>query len=142
MNGNRGTGSAVTTAEHGTTSTYRAGCRCEQCREANAAYIRAYRERRAAVEPVPPWQRTTDLRWMDYAACRDEPTRIFFANNARRPYSTTTRKAIEICERCDVRLDCLEYALELPAPWHGIFGGLDVGQRLEIYKTRHNRRPT
>jgi hypothetical protein len=28
---------------HGTLTAYRHGCRCEKCREANAAYQRAYR---------------------------------------------------------------------------------------------------
>lgn len=103
--------------------------------------MRAYRDAQAAINPVDPWERPADLSWMDSAECRDHPTRLFFANNARRPYSRTTLEAIAICERCDVRIDCLEYALNLPAPWHGIFAGLNVGERIAIYKTRHNRRP-
>lgn len=30
---------------HGTVGSYRKGCRCQQCRDANAAYMRTYRAR-------------------------------------------------------------------------------------------------
>jgi hypothetical protein len=37
------------TAAHGTTSRYDAGCRCADCRAATAAYARLYRARTGAV---------------------------------------------------------------------------------------------
>lgn len=38
-------------AGHGTNASYARGCRCDDCREANREYMRAYRERRRAAGP-------------------------------------------------------------------------------------------
>lgn len=92
-------------------------------------------------EPLIRWQRSASLKWQDRAACRDKPTEWWFANNGRKPYSKTNQRALAVCEACPVRAECLDYALEIPPPWHGIFGGHNVAERLAIYKQRHDRRP-
>lgn len=38
-------------AGHGTNASFARGCRCDECREANREYMRAYRERRRAAGP-------------------------------------------------------------------------------------------
>ena len=47
-------------------------------------------------------------------------------------------QAKEICRRCPVRAECLEYALMLPIR-HGIFGGLDEVER-DLLRRRQSRR--
>jgi hypothetical protein len=39
-------------AKHGTRHRYNDGCRCDECRGANAAYRRRYRQRATAVIPI------------------------------------------------------------------------------------------
>ena len=36
-------------AEHGSTSRYVSGCRCDECRAANTAHVRAWRERKSGL---------------------------------------------------------------------------------------------
>lgn len=64
---------------HGTQTAYAHGCRCNQCREANALRQRAYRQTRnarlaveAAGNPVP------DMAWADDAACRECDPNLWF----------------------------------------------------------------
>ena len=53
-------------------------------------------------------------RWMAFAACRGEPTEIFF--------SVYSERARALCSSCDVRTECLAYAVadpELLGYWAG-----------------------
>jgi WhiB family redox-sensing transcriptional regulator len=52
--------------------------------------------------------------WMAFAACRGEPVDVFFSNS--------TSRARELCAGCDVKVQCLRYALadsELRGWWAG-----------------------
>lgn len=73
--------------------------------------------------------------WMDDAACRDEPTALFFP---KRGESTDRAKAI--CARCPVREECLDYSLETPTADGtsvvGIWGGLSDRQRRQVRSGR------
>jgi len=40
-------------AKHGTRHPYNDGCRCDECRGANAAYRQRYRQRQRSLSPVP-----------------------------------------------------------------------------------------
>jgi WhiB family redox-sensing transcriptional regulator len=69
--------------------------------------------------------------WMEYAACADLPTDLFFPE----PGKHAPKQALEACRRCPVRDDCLEYALGfelLP----GIFAGLSQRQRAQLQDKR------
>jgi WhiB family redox-sensing transcriptional regulator len=64
-----------------------------------------------------------DLDWQAFAACASLPNaladRLFYP-----PRGNTGAAAKRICAGCDVRQECLEYALEdLDAYNHGIWGG-------------------
>lgn len=48
----------------------------------------------------------------------------------------TARQAQKICERCEVRAECLEYALEHDERY-GIWGGMTETARMKL---RRNRR--
>lgn len=73
--------------------------------------------------------------WWDRAACRGHDGDLWF------PEKSTPRPrikiAVEICNACPVRQDCLEFALAEPPEVHGIWAGRT--QR-ELQKIRVARR--
>ena len=93
---------------------------------------------------------TPSPEWAENAACRGMDPDIFFPIDDRQPargkaprrdvYAT----ARAICDRCEVREDCLDEALAMP--WSddrlGMFGGLDPRQRdpLRAQRNREARR--
>lgn len=62
----------------------------------------------------------TNARWRLEAACIDENPSMF----EHGPYA----EAKEICRRCSVRDECLDYALEGNIAW-GLWGGLNPSER-------------
>jgi WhiB family transcriptional regulator, redox-sensing transcriptional regulator len=69
--------------------------------------------------------------WQQRAACRGPIAKVFFPPSA--PESRYAREAREarakaICRGCEVRTECLEYAVEIREP-HGIWGGLSEAER-------------
>lgn len=61
--------------------------------------------------------------WMDRARCRERDPEQFFVRGA-----ANSRRAIRICERCEVREDCLRYALVNEIDF-GVWGGMTERQR-------------
>ena len=120
---------------HGTATAYAHGCRCNQCREANALRQRAYRQTRnarlaveAAGNPVP------DMAWADDAACRGCDPNLWFpagGHGVGVDYSDARR----ICAGCPVAADCLEHALAVPEQ-DGMWGGLDPDERRLLRRRR------
>ena len=72
------------------------------------------RSRRVVVDPQD---------WSDLARCRGMDPEAFFGRNL-----TEARTAIRICDRCDVRQECLEYAVAEGIEI-GVWGGLTERQR-------------
>lgn len=68
-------------------------------------------------EPVP---------WMQDAACRPHPTDWWFPKRGE-----PVQQAKTICYTCPVRLDCLNYALNIPGI-QGIWGGMSGRERRDI----------
>jgi WhiB family redox-sensing transcriptional regulator len=62
--------------------------------------------------------------WQEFAACRGAPTEMFFPEPG---HSQAARNAKAICAGCEVRAECLSFALSLPGP--GIYGGLTARER-------------
>lgn len=61
--------------------------------------------------------------WQHYARCRGlDPDRFFARGSAR------SQPAIEICQRCRVREECLQFALDSEVEF-GIWGGMTERQR-------------
>lgn len=60
-----------------------------------------------------------DRGWRSDAACRDVDPNIFFDE-------ATTSVALDVCRRCCVQAECLDYALTLQIP-DGVWGGIDLG---------------
>jgi WhiB family redox-sensing transcriptional regulator len=63
------------------------------------------------------------MHWETLARCHQYDPEIFFDPRAR-----SERQAKAICARCDVRTDCLAFALESRAEF-GVWGGLSVKER-------------
>jgi WhiB family redox-sensing transcriptional regulator len=75
--------------------------------------------------------RLPDTEWRERAACLPFPSVLFFGlDDSETPAERAAREleAKEICARCDVRLECLEYALTTKEPY-GIWGGLTEVER-------------
>ena len=76
--------------------------------------------------------RIVDDGWRDAAACKGEPTDLWYPEIGERADPV----AIEICRRCPVAAECLEssfYPLE-----QGVWGGFGERQRRRL-RTRKRR---
>lgn len=79
-----------------------------------------------------------DRSWQANGLCRGNHSYLFF------PPSTVERKeererrehkAKAICGVCPVKIDCLEFALEIKEPY-GIWGGLTETERRQVLSRR------
>ena len=66
--------------------------------------------------------------WVEQAACASVGAEIFYVGTGE-----STRPAKRICARCDVRAECLEYALD-NIEEHGVWAGYtrDALQRIRM----------
>ncbi len=73
--------------------------------------------------------------WFNRAACRGTDWSIFITlgdGDDEPPYPTLT--ALAYCDRCPVRKECLDYALECDA--YGVWGGMTSYQRKQLKRPR------
>jgi WhiB family redox-sensing transcriptional regulator len=84
-----------------------------------AAAARAFAARAGAREPPP---------YRGPAACREEDPELFFP---AQPGSAQERLAKAICRRCQIREECLLWALGHPGQ-AGIWGGASEDERAEM----------
>ena len=66
------------------------------------------------------------LSWQDRALCAQTDPEAFFPESGG-----STREAKRVCRACEVRAECLEYALEHDERF-GIWGGLSERERRRI----------
>lgn len=66
--------------------------------------------------------------WLELAACRVADPDLFFPISATGPAERDTERACAVCRTCQVRTQCLDYALATGEP-DGIWGGLTGEQR-------------
>lgn len=71
-----------------------------------------------------------DLSWQDQSSCRGADADLFFPERG-----ASTRKAKAICTACNVREQCLEFAIQQSEKF-GIWGGLSERERRKIRKER------
>ncbi|MEV1168570.1 WhiB family transcriptional regulator [Nonomuraea sp. NPDC049784] len=82
--------------------------------------------------------------WHKQAACKDEDSALFYGPGEDEPRETPKQKetrierAKEICRRCPVRDECLDFNLQVSAAQHGVAGGLDEDER-KSYRRRQQR---
>ena len=86
----------------------------------------------AGVAPVRPLfgepDDETALGWQERALCAQTDPEAFFPEKGG-----STREAKKVCTRCDVRGECLEYALAHDERF-GIWGGLSERERRKLRK--------
>jgi WhiB family transcriptional regulator, redox-sensing transcriptional regulator len=70
-----------------------------------------------------------DQDWRALAHCSSIDPELFFSVGARE-----SKQAKQICKGCPVRMDCLNYAMELPVS-HGTWGGLTERERRRTRRT-------
>src|SRR6202158_4771712 len=79
---------------------------------------------------------TGDRRWQERANCLGVDPDLFFPERG-----ASTREAKEVCRGCEVRGDCLEYALANGEKF-GIWGGMSERERRRIRRARALARRT
>ena len=71
-----------------------------------------------------------ELGWQDRALCAQTDPEAFFPEKGG-----STREAKRVCRSCEVRAECLEYALEHDERF-GIWGGMSERERRRIRRQR------
>jgi WhiB family redox-sensing transcriptional regulator len=79
----------------------------------------------------------TGQQWRDEALCLQTDAEIFFPAKG-----ASTQPAKRLCQRCPVRLDCLEHAIQRREN-DGVWGGTSPRERRQIalQRTQHQPRP-
>ena len=76
--------------------------------------------------------------WQHLGACRSMDTEVFFPPVAFEPKAEREAReaaAKAICADCEVRVECLEWSLEIEEP-HGVWGGLSESERRRLMASR------
>jgi WhiB family transcriptional regulator, redox-sensing transcriptional regulator len=71
-----------------------------------------------------------ELSWQDYANCRGADADLFFPERG-----ASTRKAKAICNACDVKAECLDFAI-VQGEKFGIWGGMSERERRRVRRQR------
>jgi WhiB family transcriptional regulator, redox-sensing transcriptional regulator len=70
--------------------------------------------------------------WQSRARCLETDPEAFFPEEGN-----TSRRAKRVCRSCEVRAECLAYALEHDER-DGIWGGLTERERRRLHRTNHS----
>lgn len=72
------------------------------------------------------------MDWRDRSACRDEDPDLFFPVGKTGPQVLRQiEEAMAVCRRCDVREECLAWAIT-SGQEHGVWGGTNEDERRSI----------
>ena len=77
------------------------------------------------------------MDWRNRSACLDEDPELFFPIGNTGPAILQIEEAKQVCRRCEVREQCLAWALEAGQD-HGVWGGLSEDERRAL-KRRNAR---
>jgi WhiB family transcriptional regulator, redox-sensing transcriptional regulator len=79
-----------------------------------------------------------ELDWQERAACRSARLDLFYACEDEH-----VRRALALCQRCEVRVACLEFAMEHREHF-GVWGGTTERERRRVFRRarRERRDPT
>ena len=83
---------------------------------------------RAAVVGIADEEAASELEWQERALCAQTDPEAFFPEKGG-----STREAKRVCMSCEVRVQCLDYALENDERF-GIWGGLSERERRKVKK--------
>jgi WhiB family redox-sensing transcriptional regulator len=73
--------------------------------------------------------------WVHRARCKDEDPELFFPVGTTGPAATQIEQAKAICMQCDVRAQCLDWALATGQD-AGVWGGLSEEERRALRRAR------
>lgn len=89
------------------------------------------------MEPTQPsWD---SGQWRDGAACREADPGLFFPVGVTGLAGVQIADAKAVCQRCGVREECLEFALQTNQEY-GVWGGLSEEERRGIRRGRRAAR--
>ena len=77
------------------------------------------------------------MDWRHRSACLDEDPELFFPIGNTGPAILQIEEAKKVCRRCEVREQCLAWALEAGQD-HGVWGGMSEDERRAL-KRRNAR---
>jgi WhiB family transcriptional regulator, redox-sensing transcriptional regulator len=83
---------------------------------------------------LPRLSAELSAEWQQHGLCRAEDSTVFFppTHFEHKPEREAREaKAKEICMRCPVRVQCLDWALETREPF-GVWGGYSESERRQI----------
>jgi WhiB family redox-sensing transcriptional regulator len=78
------------------------------------------------------------MDWIHRARCRDEDPELFFPIGSTGPAAMQIERAKEVCMLCEVREDCLEWAMSTGQD-AGVWGGLSEDERRALRRARRRR---
>ena len=79
------------------------------------------------------------MEWRTRAACLDDDPELFFPIGSTGPALDQVERAKQVCRRCDVVEDCLEWALATNQD-AGVWGGMSEDERRALRRARQRRR--
>jgi len=79
------------------------------------------------------------MDWVHSARCRDEDPELFFPVGTTGPAAMQIDAAKLVCLGCDVRLECLEWAMATGQD-AGVWGGLSEDERRSLRRQRRRSR--
>jgi len=74
--------------------------------------------------------------WRERAACRDTDPELFFPIGSTGLAVDQIRAAKAICDQCEARVECLEFAL-ISNQESGVWGGATEDERRRLRRIRH-----
>ena len=75
------------------------------------------------------------MEWVHRARCKDEDPELFFPIGTTGPAAIQAQRAKSICSRCQVRSECLEWAMATGQE-AGVWGGLAEEERRALRRAR------
>lgn len=75
------------------------------------------------------------MSWRSRGACLDEDPELFFPIGHSGPAVLQVEEAKRVCAGCEVREQCLEWALDAGQE-HGVWGGLSEVERKALRRLR------
>lgn len=75
------------------------------------------------------------MEWLERARCRNEDPELFFPIGTTGPALDQVETAKAVCQRCDVRSTCLEWAIATGQD-AGVWGGTSEEERRAIRRAR------
>jgi WhiB family redox-sensing transcriptional regulator len=80
------------------------------------------------------------MDWVNHARCKDEDPELFFPVGTTGPAAAQIAAAKAICMLCEVRNECLDWAMATGQD-AGVWGGLSEDERRALRRARRRGEP-